>query len=445
MVVKSVTELIGNTPLVEISKNITGLKNIKLYAKCELYNPFGSLKDRAAYEMLKDDIENIKKDRKVVVESSSGNTAKALDIICHMNDIPFLTVTNRIKTEEVRKILQICGADIEELPGMSECPDPTDPNDPTSYIERMISRDQDRYYYPNQYTNLKNPQAHYLHTGKEILEDLGNVDYFFATLGTTGSSRGTIECLNEHNPDLIKIGIIASKGDNIPGIRNIDEMYEVGIFDKKIYNEILAISSMEAIDGMLTLVRKCGILAGPTSGACYKKTIDYLKEIDNTLDEEKKAVFITCDRVEPYITYIEKRRPDLFKENIKLNNIFNMTDEDYKYAKEITIEEYDSFIKNNNPLIIDLRGNMAYKNIHIKDSINITDVFFDDLVNNGLPFPKDKKVLLICPTGDKSKKYSAYLNKNGLDVYSLKEGFNNYRLNNKELVREIRSINFEEL
>ena len=249
----------------------------------------------------------------------------------------------------------------------------------------------------------------------------------------------------KNNPDLVKIGIIASKGDNIPGIRNIDEMYEVGIFDKKLYDEIISISSMEAIDGMLTLVRKCGILAGPTSGACFKKTVEYLKEIDNTFNKEVNAVFIVCDRVEPYITYIEKRRPDIFKENTKSNNTFSMTSEDYKYAKEITIDEYDNFIKDNNPLIIDLRGNMAYKNIHIKDSINITDVFFDDLVNNGLPFPKDKKVLLICPTGDKSKKYSAYLNKNGLNVYSLKDGFNNYRLNNKELVREIRSINFEEL
>lgn len=445
MVVKSVTELIGNTPLVEISKDITGLKNVKLYAKCELYNPFGSLKDRAAYEMLKDDIEDIKKRGKTVIESSSGNTAKALGILCEMNNIPFLTVTNRIKTEEIGKILSISGASIKELPGISECPDPTDPNDPTSYIERMITATPDKYYYSNQYTNLKNPQAHYLHTGKEILEDLENVDYFFATLGTTGSSRGTIECLKEHNPNLVKIGIIASKGDNIPGIRNIDEMYEVGIFDKKIYDEIISISSMEAIDGMLTLVRKCGILAGPTSGACFKKTVEYLKEIDNDLKEEKNAVFIACDRVEPYITYIEKRRPEIFKENSKSNNVFSMIEEDYKYAKEITIDEYDNFINNYNPLIIDLRGNMAYKNIHIKDSINITDVFFDDLVNNGLPFPKDKKVLLICPTGDKSRKYSAYLNKNGLDVYSLKEGFNNYRLNNKELVREIRSINFEEL
>jgi rhodanese-related sulfurtransferase len=94
---------------------------------------------------------------------------------------------------------------------------------------------------------------------------------------------------------------------------------------------------------------------------------------------------------------------------------------------------------------VDLRGNMAFKNLHIKNSINITDVFFDDLVTNGLPFPKDKFVLLICPTGDKSRKYSAYLNKNGLNVYSLKGGFNTYRLQNKELVREIRRIDFDAL
>ena len=445
MIYKSVTELIGNTPLIEIPQRITGLKNVKLYAKCELYNPFGSLKDRAGYEMIKDDIDEIKRSGKTVIESSSGNTAKALDVICQMYDIPFITVTNRIKTEEVGKILSICGAKIKELPGMSECPDPTDPNDPTAHIQKMISADPDKYYYPNQYTNLKNPQAHYLHTGKEIIEDLGSVDYFFATLGTTGSSRGTAECLQEHNPNLIKIGIIASKGDNIPGIRNIDEMYEVGIFDKSIYNEILSISSMEAIDGMLTLVRKCGILAGPTSGACYQRTINYLKTIDDSLDRVVNAVFIACDRAEYYTSYVEKRRPDLFKENAEAAGLFSMTEADYSFAKEVSIDEYDEFIEQNTPLIVDLRGNMAFKNVHIKDSINITDVFFDDHVSNGLPFPKDKKVLLICPTGDKSKKYSAYLNKNGLDVYSLKGGFNTYRLQNKPLAREIRRIDFDTL
>lgn len=445
MIYKSITEMIGNTPLVEIPQNITGLKNVNLYAKCELYNPFGSLKDRAAYEMIKDDIKAIKESGKTVIESSSGNTAKALDILCQINDIPFITVTNRIKTEEVGKVLSICGATIKELPGMSECPDPTDPNDPTTHIQKMISAEPDKYYYPNQYTNLKNPQAHYLHTGKEIIDDLGKVDYFFATLGTTGSSRGTIECLIENNPKLVKIGIIAAKGDNIPGIRNIDEMYEVGIFDKSIYDQILSISSMNAIEGMLTLVRKCGILAGPTSGACYQKTVDYLKTIDDTLNTPINAVFIACDRLESYTSYIEKRRPDLFNRNTESTGVFSMKEEDMSFAKEISIEEFDDFVKDYNPLIVDLRGNMAFKNTHIKDSINITDTYFDDLVNNGLPFPKDKNVLLVCPTGEKSKKYSAYLNKNGLSVYSLKNGFNAYRQSNKGLVREIRRIDFDTL
>ena len=200
---------------------------------------------------------------------------------------------------------------------------------------------------------------------------------------------------------------------------------------------------MEAIEGMLTLVRKCGILAGPTSGACYKRTVDYLKTIDDSLDKEITAVFIACDRVEHYTSYIEKRRPDLFDKNAKTSSLFNLTEDDYKFAKEIDITEYDDFVANNSPLIIDLRGNMAYKNIHIKDSINITDVYFDEIVSNGQPFPKEKKILLICPTGDKSKKYSAYLNKSGLDVYSLKGGFNSYRLSNKKLEREIRSIDLD--
>ena len=309
MLYKSVTELIGNTPLIEISKEITKFKNINVYAKCELYNPFGSLKDRAGYAMLKDEIQKLKENNMTVIESSSGNTAKALQIICSMNGSPFKTVTNRIKIPETKEILKVAGAEIEELPGLSECPDPTDPNDPVAYIERIVSENHNKYYHTNQYTNLKNPKVHYEHTGKEIYEDLGKVDYFFGTLGTTGSSRGTIEYLLEKNKNLKKIGIIAEKGDTIPGIRNKDEMYEVGIFNKSLYDEIVLVNSDEAIEEMLVLNRKCGILGGPTSGAAFKGTLKYLREIDDKLKEPANAVFIACDRMEWYMSYIKKIRP----------------------------------------------------------------------------------------------------------------------------------------
>ena len=438
MLYKSVTELIGNTPLIEISKEITKLKNINVYAKCELYNPFGSLKDRAGYAMLKDEIQKLKENNMTVIESSSGNTAKALQIICSMNGIPFKTVTNRIKIPETKEILKVAGAEIEELPGLSECPDPTDPNDPVAYIERIVSENSNKYYHTNQYTNLKNPKVHYEHTGKEIYDDLGKVDYFFGTLGTTGSSRGTIEYLLEKNKNLKKIGIIAEKGDTIPGIRNKDEMYEVGIFNKSLYDEIVLVNSDEAIEEMLVLNRKCGILGGPTSGAAFKGTLKYLREIDDKLKEPANAVFIACDRMEWYMSYIKKRRPEIFDSEIKRETIRTLTEEDMKYAKTININNAEEWIEKNNPIIIDLRGNLAYKNGHIENAINITDIFFEDLVDNGTPFSKENSVLLVCSIGDKSKKFSSLLNKKGMNVYSLENGMTAWRENSLPLKRSLR-------
>ena len=438
MLYKSVTELIGNTPLIEISKEITKLKNINVYAKCELYNPFGSLKDRAGYAMLKDEIQKLKENNMTVIESSSGNTAKALQIICSMNGIPFKTVTNRIKIPETKEILKVAGAEIEELPGLSECPDPTDPNDPVAYIERIVSENPNKYYHTNQYTNLKNPKVHYEHTGKEIYDDLGKVDYFFGTLGTTGSSRGTIEYLLEKNKNLKKIGIIAEKGDTIPGIRNKDEMYEVGIFNKSLYDEIVLVNSDEAIEEMLVLNRKCGILGGPTSGAAFKGTLKYLREIDDKLNEPTNAVFIACDRMEWYMSYIKKRRPEIFDSEIKRETIRTLTEEDMKYAKTIDINNAEEWIEKNNPIIIDLRGNLAYKNGHIANAINITDIFFEDLVDNGTPFSKENSVLLVCSIGDKSKKFSSLLNKKGMNVYSLENGMTAWRENSLPLKRSLR-------
>ena len=438
MLYKSVTELIGNTPLIEISKEITKLKNINVYAKCELYNPFGSLKDRAGYAMLKDEIQKLKENNMTVIESSSGNTAKALQIICSMNGIPFKTVTNRIKIPETKEVLKVAGAEIEELPGLSECPDPTDPNDPVAYIERIVSENSNKYYHTNQYTNLKNPKVHYEHTGKEIYDDLGKVDYFFGTLGTTGSSRGTIEYLLEKNKNLKKIGIIAEKGDTIPGIRNKDEMYEVGIFNKSLYDEIVLVNSDEAIEEMLVLNRKCGILGGPTSGAAFKGTLKYLREIDDKLEEPANAVFIACDRMEWYMSYIKKRRPEIFDSEIKRETIRTLTEEDMKYAKTIDINNAEEWIEKNNPIIIDLRGNLAYKNGHIANAINITDIFFEDLVDNGTPFSKENSVLLVCSIGDKSKKFSSLLNKKGMNVYSLEDGMTAWRENSLPVKKSLK-------
>lgn len=428
MLYKSVLELIGNTPTIEIPKSITKLKNINLYCKCELFNPFGSLKDRAAYNMIKDDLSVISEKNQTVIESSSGNTSKALGIICSMYNIQFQNVTNRIKIEEVRNIFKVLGLSTKELPGLPECPDPTNPNDSIYHIEHIISSNPEGFYHTGQYNNPKNTEVHFEHTGKEILEDLGFVDFFLGVLGTAGSSGGITKFLKTKNSSLQSIGVIAKKGNHIPGIRNHDEMHEVGIFDPSLYDKIIEIDTLHAIDGMLDLNRKLGILGGPTSGAAFQASLDYLRSIDQDLDVPKNAVFVVCDRMEWYISYLQKYRPDLFDTSKGVETIHNLSEEDLSYAKTISPEDLkNEEILKSFSLIIDTRGNLAYRNFHIPNSINLTDNFLEELISNGTPFTKNQKILLVCINGSKTQKFSAFLNKKGLNTYSLTGGLIEYK------------------
>lgn len=429
-----ISELIGNTPLLEIPKEVHGLKNIRLYAKLEMQNIVGSLKDRIAWNIVKDDIEEVGRNNKQIVELSSGNTAKALTVFANMYGASFKTVTNRIKVPEQKDILTLLGAEIEELPGLSECPDLTNPNDPLTYIVKKINAQPDKYFHTDQYFNPKNKAAHYQGTGQEIVDDLdGAPDYFIAGLGTAGSSSGIGERLKKENSNLVTVGIVADKADFIPGIRTIDEMYEVGLFNPDNFKNIEVLTSHDAIEGSLTLMRKVGLLAGPTSGSSYMGAVKYLQKIDASLTEEKSAVFIACDRVESYISYFKKRRPDLFHRNKK--DVFTLTPaEVMEHAREIDILETEDYIEKTQPLVVDLRGSLSFElgTIH-KSAINIPQYLFEEMFSRGLPFPKKRPILLVCPTGEITKKYSALINMRGGNAKSIKGGIAAWVHNQKAL------------
>jgi S-sulfo-L-cysteine synthase (O-acetyl-L-serine-dependent) len=427
MLYNHITELIGNTPLLRIDPKVHGLKNIELYAKLEFYNPFGSVKDRIGWSMIKDDLPKIIAGNKTILESSSGNTAKALQAIASVYGIPFKTITNRIKVMEVKDILKVMGAEIEMLPGKSECPDPTDPNDPLTYIENIMAQNKEKYFYTTQYTNEKNIEVHYETTGKEIVDDLGKVDYFFGGLGTTGSTRGAAQYIKEQNPNLVSVGIVSSPDDYIPGIRTATEMWEVGLFEKDFYKAIEEINSQKALDGMLSLIRKSGILAGPTSGASYEGALEYLQAIDKDLNEKKTAVFIVCDRFEYYMSYIRERRPELFGERIKTDGLQNFSKEKIQGSHILKLEQVLEWIKKTQPILIDIRSNIAYRAAHIPNSINIPQEQLTKMVDSALPFSENQTILFICPVGEQSKKYAAYLTAQGYNAYTLESGIVGYR------------------
>jgi cysteine synthase/rhodanese-related sulfurtransferase len=429
MLYNHITELIGNTPLLRIDPAVHQLPNVEIYAKLETYNPFGSLKDRVAWAMLKDDVEQIAEKQRTIIEFSSGNTGKALAVLASLYGINYETITNRIKVPEVHDLLRLMGASIEVLPGMSECPDPNDPNDPLSYLEQKVHADPGRYFHTDQYRNAKNYQTHYEHTGREIFADLGSVDYFFGALGTAGSTRGVSTFLRERCPDLQTIGVVAEKGDFIPGLRNIDEMSEVGIFDKTLYQDILSVDAQDALSGMLTLISRSGVMGGPSSGGVYYAMMQYLKQHSQAWTQTKKVVFIVCDRVEWYLSYIQKRRPELFEQKVPEDSIWKLKAEDFQQAPSIAAKQVERFLQEENPLIVDTRGNLAYKIGHLPDSINIPDDKLADILTFGIPFPQERTILFVCPKGDISKKFAFFLSRKGYKAYSLEGGIIQWRKN----------------
>ncbi len=436
---ESILDTIGDTPLVKIPAEVHGLRNIDLYAKLEMLNPFGSVKDRPAWNMARAGLADAVERGDSLVELSSGNTAKALAVIAAMHGLPFKSVTNRMKVPEIKDLLLLLGARIEELPGQTECLDPTDTEDPLTRMYRMLSEEGSGYLHTDQYFNPRNLEAHRCGTAPEIIKDLDGrgPDIFIACVGTAGSSTGVATVLREHNPDVSMVGLVATKSDFIPGIRNIDEVNEVGLFDPANYDTIEAVTAQEAIDGMLTLNRRCGMLGGPTGGAAYFGAVRHLKAIDDELTERRTAVFIVCDRVESYMSYVRERRPELLKQPPRANSVDTLTDAEIAAAASVDVAEARAWIERDAPLVVDLRGSFAYSASHIGGSINIVDELFDELVRGGLPFGAAKPVLLVCPVGEKSARYTALLARMGhRDARSLRGGVVAWRDAGAPLVRD---------
>lgn len=435
----SITEAIGNTPLVRIDPAVHGLRNIDLYAKLELLNPFGSVKDRAAWNMARPHLATAAEEGGQVVELSSGNTAKALAVLAGMHGLTFKSVTNRMRIPEIKDLLLLLGAQIEELPGQSECLDPTATDDPLTLFHRALSERDSSYLHTDQYFNPRNTEAHLTGTGPEIVKDLDGraPDWFIACVGTAGSSTGVARALREHDPAVRVAGLVAAKSDFIPGIRTIDEAHEVGLFDPGTYDSIDAVTSDEAIEGMLTLNRRCGILAGPTGGAAFFGAVRQLRAVDEELTERQSAVFIVCDRVESYLSYVRQRRPDLFGRPRRRNSPADLTSAEIRTAPAIGVADAQAWIATGAPLVVDLRSPHAYAALHIDGSVNIVDELFEELLHGGLPFSRNRPVLLACPVGEKSARHAALLTRMGHpDVRSLTGGIIAWRDAGAPLVRD---------
>ncbi|MFB7874184.1 pyridoxal-phosphate dependent enzyme [Nocardia sp. NPDC056064] len=422
MIYSHITELIGDTPLLRLDPAVHGLAEVELYAKLESHNPFGSVKDRVAWAMIRDDLAGITAEGRSLIEASSGNTAKALRVLGALHGVPLRAVTNRIRVTEVRQLLQLLGTEIVELPGLSECPDPQAADDVSAVIEQTIGQAPGRWFHPSQYTSERNVAAHHDGTGAEIAADLAaagiaTLDYLVGGLGTTGSTRGTATALRAHHRALRTVGVVSDRFDFIPGIRSEREMWEVGLFQPGFYDEIVTVDSATAIEATLTLAHGFGVLAGPTSGAAYAAALRALAAAPRPAGRPLVAVLIVCDRLEPYLSYIAQRRPDLFGKPAA-----PAAPGPGDAAPALSPAELAELDRTGRPTVVDTRGAMAYRVGHVPGAVNIRDDQLDDLLTQGIPFPRSRPVVFVCPVGETSQRFAAVTRRAGFDAFSLDGG-----------------------
>ncbi|HEY2104168.1 MAG TPA: PLP-dependent cysteine synthase family protein [Candidatus Binataceae bacterium] len=275
---KSVIDLIGNTPLLEISRITAGLlrPGVRIFAKLETFNPGGSVKDRAVRKMVevglaKGDL----RPGKVIIDSTSGNTGIALAMVGAALGYPVELVMAANVSRERKRIISAFGA-------KAIYSDPLEGSDGAIVLcRKIISENPDRYFKPDQYNNEANPQAHFETTGPEIWRQTGGqVTHFVAGVGTSGTVMGTGRCLKMRNPE---IQVIAAEPDDpmhgLEGLKHMASSIVPGIYHESQIDRKIPVSTEDAYDMVYALGQVEGVLVGQSSGAAMIAALRVAREL----------------------------------------------------------------------------------------------------------------------------------------------------------------------
>lgn len=287
---KTVLDLIGNTPLVE-SRILNTNPNVTLLFKLEGHNPGGSVKDRAALNMIKSGLErgDFNTNSKLI-EATSGNTGIALAMIAGSYGLNIELVMPENSTKERVQTMRAYGAKVTLTPADVGIEGARD------YADEKVKNEG--FIMFNQFGNDDNWKAHYKSTGPEIWRDTeGNVTHFVSSMGTTGTIMGTSTYLKEKNKDVQIVGVQPTDGSSIPGIRKWPIAYLPKIFDAQKVDQILEVSQEEAIAMAKRLAKEEGIFSGMSSGGATAAAL----RLANTL-ESGVIVSIICDRGDRYLS-----------------------------------------------------------------------------------------------------------------------------------------------
>jgi S-sulfo-L-cysteine synthase (O-acetyl-L-serine-dependent) len=283
-------ELIGNTPLIAL-EHIPTRPNVKIYCKLEGQNPGGSVKDRAAFHMIKKALErgDIKKGDKLV-EATSGNTGIALAMVANLLGVEMTLVMPDNSTRERVLSMEAYGAKVLLTPA-----------EKTIEYSRTLAEemaDNQGYFMLNQFSNPDNYWAHYHATGPEIYRDTqGTITHFVSAMGTTGTIMGVSRYLKEKDPNIQIVGTQPTDGSSIPGIRRWSPEFLPKIFEKERVDQIIDVSEEQATLMTRRMAKEEGILAGMSSGGALHAAM----ELAETLTEGV-LVCITCDRGDRYLS-----------------------------------------------------------------------------------------------------------------------------------------------
>ncbi len=292
---KSILDLIGNTPLIE-TKTLIKNPRVKLLLKLEGQNPGGSVKDRAAYNMIKSALErgDINRDSKII-EATSGNTGIALAMIAGIFNLDIELVMPENSTIERVQTMRAFGAKVTLTDADGGIEGARD------YAEEKVRKGE--FFMINQFSNNDNWKAHYNTTGPEIWRDTNKkITHFVSSMGTTGTIMGTSTFLKEQNENVQIVGVQPSDDAKIPGIRKWQKEYLPKIFNPEKVDKIIEVNEEEAIKMTRYLAEKEGVFAGMSSGGATAAAVRLCEEL-----EQGFVVSIVCDRGDRYLS------SDLFK------------------------------------------------------------------------------------------------------------------------------------
>tara|TARA_R110000868_G_scaffold4211_10_gene26582 strand:+ start:39953 stop:40837 length:885 start_codon:yes stop_codon:yes gene_type:complete len=286
----NIIDLIGNTPLVE-SRMLNTNPYVKLFFKLEGQNPGGSVKDRAAFNMIKSALDRGEISKQTqLIEATSGNTGIALAMIAGIYGLSIELVMPENATKERVQTMRAYGAKVTLTSADIGIEGARD------YAEEKVKKDG--FFMLNQFENNDNWKAHYKSTGPEIWNDTkGEITHFVSSMGTTGTIMGTSTYLKEQSKSIQIVGVQPTDGSSIPGIRKWPKEYLPKIFDASKVNKIMEVSQDEAVKMSLRLAKEEGIFCGMSSGGAAAAAL----RLANTLDSGI-IVSIVCDRGDRYLS-----------------------------------------------------------------------------------------------------------------------------------------------